>query len=89
LPPIFIEEKIMKKYKEIKIKNKKLESIICDVCEKEYLENDIEDGLEIQEFLNISIQGGYSSVFGDGNILEADICQHCSKKLFGKYLKEV
>ena len=79
----------MNKYKEIEIKSKKLESVICDVCKKEYSVGIFNDELEIQEFFDISVNCGYSSVFGDGNKLEANICQHCAKEILGKYLREV
>jgi len=48
--------------------------IICDKCQKKY---DIDDIFEIQEFCHIKFTGGYASVFGDGNMVECDICQHC------------
>lgn len=58
-----------------------LESIICDICKKEYT-----DTFEIQEFTSISKDCGYASVFGDGDNIECDICQHCLKKFIdGKY----
>jgi len=58
-------------------------SITCDVCKKEYLED---DRLETQEFTHIRHRGGYASVFGDEESIECDICQHCLNKLLkGKY----
>ena len=48
--------------------------IICDKCQKKY---DIDDIFEIQEFYHIKFTGGYASVFGDGSVVECDICQHC------------
>lgn len=52
--------------------------ITCDVCKKEY---EIDDTFEIQEFYHITHQCGYGSVFGDGEVLKIDICQHCLKKI--------
>ena len=48
-------------------------------CGKEYFE-DI-DIFEMQEFLSINFTGGYSSVFGDMNQVECDICQSCLKSM--------
>ncbi len=58
--------------------------IICDICKKTYI-----NSLDIQEFINIKFQGGYSSIFGDGAIMEGDFCQDCIKKLLGDFLREV
>ena len=69
----------MRKTKTIKRNIEVLESIICDKCGKEYFE-DI-DIFEMQEFLSINFTGGYSSVFGDMNQVECDICQSCLKSM--------
>jgi len=61
--------------------------IQCDCCSKEY-QNTGNDVLEYQEFVHIFIEGGYGSVFGDGSQMQCDICQHCAKILFGKFLRE-
>jgi hypothetical protein len=60
------------------------ESIICDICGKEY---NIEDWLEIQEFHHINFVGGYGSVFGDGASIECDICQNCLKEMIGNFCR--
>jgi len=57
--------------------------VICDICKKEYLCDDV---MEIQEFHHIRFTGGYHSVFGDGSTVELDICQHCLKEKLGEYL---
>ena len=54
---------------------------ICDRCKREY-----DDILETQEFLHYRNYAGYSSVFGDGNILRLDLCQHCVKALLNDYI---
>lgn len=59
-------------------------SIVCDVCGKVYNDHDWE---EMQEFHSISFRAGYGSVFGDGNLVECDICQHCLKNLLSKYMR--
>jgi hypothetical protein len=51
-------------------------SFTCDMCEKIY-----EDEFEMQEFHHIKFTAGYGSVFGDGDTIECDVCQHCLKKM--------
>lgn len=71
--------------KEIQVVKDQVIKIKCDICKKEYdRENDI---LEIQEFVLIDLIGGYGSVFGDGNKIQLDICQHCLKKYFGDNIR--
>ena len=50
----------------------------CDKCKKEY--NDI---MEIQEMAKFRFTGGYGSIFGDGTMVIADICQYCLKEMLG------
>jgi len=47
-------------------------SVTCDKCGKEFT-----DEMQTQEFLYIRDVGGYSSIFGDGEDINFDICQHC------------
>lgn len=77
----------MRKYKKVKryVEEMELISITCDVCNKEYFTED--DALEMQEFYSLRKKGSYMSVFGDGVIIEIDMCQHCFKKLLGKSVK--
>lgn len=72
----------MIEYKEIPSVIRRPESFICDVCKKKYT-----DTLEMQEFQHIEFDGGYGSVFGDESLVEIDICQHCFKRLLGKYCR--
>lgn len=75
-----IEYKMVEAEKESKIQ--------CDVCKKTYdYYGDINDSFETDEFLKIDFTGGYGSVFGDGTRVRAEICQHCLRKLLGKYLR--
>ena len=69
--------KSIKKTKEVR----EITAIVCDICKKEYK---IEDVFEIQEFYHVSFEAGWGSVFGDGNRIECDICQHCLKKILGE-----
>lgn len=59
--------------------------IACDRCHRE-MSPDSTD-CELQERTAIRFRAGYGSVFGDGNLVEADICQHCLQEVFGKYLR--
>ena len=60
----------------------KIEAITCDACKVKY-----DDSMEMQEFLCHSDRGGFSSVFGDGYLIEIDLCQHCVKEILGPYLR--
>lgn len=59
-------------------------SLICDRCKKEI---SIEDDMELQEWHHIDFVGGYSSVFGDGVIVQANICQDCLLELIGNFCR--
>lgn len=59
--------------------------VVCDRCHHE-MGPDSKD-FELQERIAIRFRGGYGSVFGDGNLVEADICQNCLNEIFGKYLR--
>ena len=76
----------MKNYIKKRRVQEELISITCDCCKKEYPTTpDIE--FETEEFLSLQKIAGYVSIFGDGNIIELDMCQHCVKKILGKYLR--
>lgn len=79
---------INKKKVEIKEEVEKIVSITCDICGKTYMydtEND--DIFEIQEFIHIKNNCGYGSIFGDGDTVELDMCQHCFKEKLGQYIR--
>jgi hypothetical protein len=63
------------------------EIVVCDRCSREM----VPDGsdCEHQERITIRFRAGYGSVFGDGNLVEADLCQHCLQEVLGKYLRIV
>ncbi len=66
----------------VEVEQKRLVDVTCDVCKKKF---DVkEETFEIQEFKFIRIHGGYGSVWGDGDVYEIDICQHCMKEKFGE-----
>ena len=70
----------MQNYKTIMVKHAELESITCDRCKKV-----ITDDFELQEIHSISFTGGYSSVFGDMNRVDCDLCQQCLYELIGEF----
>ncbi len=42
---------------------------------------------EFQEFVSIDLKAGYGSIFGDGNDVQVDLCQHCLKDALGPWLR--
>jgi antitoxin CcdA len=72
----------MKRFKEKIIHD--VSAIKCDICKIWY-----EDILELQEFTNIDRHCGYNSVFGDGEYLQIDICQHCLKQILKDHINEI
>ena len=75
----------MRKTRSISIMTQELESIICDICGKEYAYGTMEAEMEMQEFFGIQQNCGYGSVFGDCISLEVDICQYCLKEILGEH----
>ncbi len=73
----------MLRYREVQKIEQEIVSITCDICGKVYDADDF----EIQEFHHINFCGGYGSVFGDGVVLETDLCTTCQNEIFGNYLK--
>ncbi|EPS6101804.1 hypothetical protein [Providencia manganoxydans] len=55
----------------------------CDRCKRHAYVDDA----EFHEFLSIDRQAGYGSVFGDGQQLKLDLCQHCVKAVLGDWMK--
>ncbi|MFA7287421.1 MAG: hypothetical protein WC055_00930 [Melioribacteraceae bacterium] len=73
----------MIRYKTYTEEVKRPELITCDICKKEY---DYDNWIELQEFHFVNFVGGYGSVFGDGNTIRLDICQHCLLEMINKYI---
>jgi len=65
--------------KDVPTTYKQITSIECDKCKKVY-----DDIMNIQEFIHIDFTGGYSSVWGDMNTVEVDLCQNCGLEMFEK-----
>lgn len=64
--------------KEEKIAQQAVSAKICDKCGKRVPENDFG---EWQEFFHWRNKCGYYSVWGDGNLVEIDLCQKCAYEL--------
>ena len=62
---------------------KTIAGISCDVCKRNIPLDDI---MEIQEMVHIEFIGGYGSVFGDGDQVTLDMCQHCFKEKLGGFV---
>lgn len=62
-----------------------VKQIRCDRCDRLAEVGDAE--LEFQEFFSINQQAGYASIFGDGNHVQVDLCQHCLKDVLGRWLR--
>ena len=57
----------------------------CDRCG---LLSDAGD-VEFPEFASIDMRAGYGSIFGDGNDVQIDLCQHCVKAVLGGWLRVI
>ena len=59
---------------------------VCDRCGRDMKRRGETDG-GWEERIAIAFRGGYNSVFGDGNAVELDLCQHCVKEVLGPWLR--
>lgn len=51
------------------------------------LEAHHDDVVEFQEFASNDLRAGYGSIFGDGRIVQIDVCQHCLKQTLSPWLR--
>nr|WP_311527972.1 DUF29 domain-containing protein [uncultured Ralstonia sp.] len=56
----------------------------CDRCQRRLTPD--EPG-EWQERLSFDHTGSFDSVFGDGNTVSLDLCQHCTREVLGQWLR--
>lgn len=56
----------------------------CDRCQRRLIPG--EPG-EWQERLSFEHSCGFDSVFGDGNTVSLDLCQHCVREVLGEWLR--
>lgn len=75
----------MKIIEKQQIEQEFIKAVKCDVCGKEYSCIGTKDVFELQEMVSIKHRCGFGSIFGDGNIINTDVCQHCFKKIFDKF----
>lgn len=79
---------INKEIEKITEEKEVVKSMTCDICGKTYDKTFSTDNIfEVQEFTHIKFVGGYGSVFGDGDMVECDICQNCLKEKLGEYIR--
>jgi hypothetical protein len=58
------------------------------VCDKCGVRVEIEsDPMEAAEFFHWRTEGGYASIWGDGSVVEIDLCQKCAHELLGPYVR--
>lgn len=57
----------------------------CDRCSREMHPNNHD--CEHQERLAVRFRAGYGSVFGDGSLVELDLCQHCTQEVLGQWMR--
>lgn len=56
----------------------------CDRCGRLA---QVGDDPEFHEFTSIGYTAGYGTIFGDGNLVEIDLCQRCLKDTLGPWLR--
>lgn len=54
--------------------------VVCDRCKGE-----VRDSIELGEVLHILLHAGFGSEWGDGNIVECDLCDACAHALLGAF----
>lgn len=54
--------------------------VVCDRCKGE-----VRDSIELGEVLHIRLHAGLGSEWGDGNIVECDLCDACGHALLGAF----
>lgn len=59
------------------------QQILCDRCGMLAHKGEV----EFSEMICIHMKAGYGSIFGDGNDVQVDLCQHCLKLTLGQWLR--
>ncbi|MEF2252892.1 hypothetical protein V4D00_21045 [Ralstonia solanacearum] len=72
----------MREYRSVTARE--LAACTCDRCHRRLTPN---DPGEWQERLSIDHHCGFDSIFGDGNLVSLDLCQHCVRELLGEWLR--
>jgi hypothetical protein len=60
-----------------------VDQIKCDRCGKVTAR----DELDFHAMNSIGFSAGYASIFGDGNRVDIDLCEHCLKDTLGEWLR--
>ena len=58
--------------------------VVCDCCKA-----DIRDDIDLHEVIHARLRAGYGSAWGDGNIVEVDLCDACGHRLLKPYANVV
>lgn len=61
------------------------DTVVCDRCSREMRVN--APDFEHQERLAVRFRAGSDSVFGDGSLVESDLCQSCVLEVLGPWLR--
>jgi len=64
-------------------------ALTCDRCGLTVTRENDDDVLEWQEFMAWRAPCGYGSIFGDGALIEVDLCQKCVQEVLGDYVRVV
>lgn len=54
--------------------------VVCDRCKAE-----VRDSIELGEVLHVRLHAGFGSGWGDGNIVECDLCDACGHALLSAF----
>lgn len=54
--------------------------VVCDRCKAE-----VRDAIELREVVHARLHAGYGSAWGDGNLVEVDLCDACGHRLLKPY----
>ncbi len=74
-------------FKTVHTTKKEVVGFQCSKCKKFF--NAETNPFEFQEVVQINLDCGFNSVFGDENRYTATFCQHCFKDIAGQYLELV
>lgn len=56
--------------------------VVCDRCKSE-----VRGEIELQEVIHLRLHAGYGSEWGDGNVVECDLCDACGHVLLRPFAK--
>lgn len=59
-----------------------LRGVVCDRCQTTLLES-----VDLGEVLHVRLHAGYGSAWGDGNLVELELCDACAHALLAPYAR--